>query len=122
MTDELRDLVAAIDVLEGCREAVGKYLGVTPDDALARYAHGRLERARAHLAERIVRYFGDRPPLTTEQAAIVFVREIAGELRAAGEALEAAARALKDDGKGYRASQAHTASRRALQAAEEACA
>jgi hypothetical protein len=55
----------------------------------------------------------------TEHAAMTLLRSAAEELRAAGSALQEAAAHLKDEpGKGYRASRAHVAAKRANAAAE----
>lgn len=53
-----------------------------------------------------------------EQAALGIVKGVASELAAAGDALYEAAKTLKDDGKGFRASQARQAGTRAHSAAQ----
>lgn len=53
-----------------------------------------------------------------EDHALSVVRAIATELQEAAGALFQAARYLKDDGKGFRATQAHTAAQKARLAAE----
>ena len=55
----------------------------------------------------------------TERAALTMLRGAAEELRAAALSLQVAAAHLKDEpGKGYRASRAHVAAKRALAASE----
>lgn len=55
---------------------------------------------------------------SAEDHALSVVRAIATELQDAAGALFQAARYLKDDGKGFRATQAHTAAQKARMAAE----
>jgi hypothetical protein len=115
-SDEIADLRQALAILHQCREDA-RHDGMMP--GLNAYAAGRLERAAAHLERQVVGYFGDRRPITTEQAAMTVLRALADELQAAGLALDIAAKALKAAGAGYRAEVAHKASRRALDAADQ---
>ena len=55
---------------------------------------------------------------TSEERAMVIIKDIAGELLAAADALLEAAKQLRDDGKGFRASQAYLAGQRAKAAAD----
>lgn len=57
-----------------------------------------------------------KPP-TNEQAAMAMIKQLASQLDEDAEALESAAKQLKEDGKGYRANQAYLASRKARLAA-----
>ena len=87
-------------------------------------AIGQLWRGRAaeRLMARAQRQLRQGLPITMpdgEQQAMSIIRDVAAELMVAGEALAAAAKQLRDDGKGFRASQAYAAGQRAKAAAEE---
>lgn len=62
-------------------------------------------RAADHLADRLDDYFRERPAIRTEQHAMAIIREMADNLRAAGEALNWAAARLKSKGDTFGASQ-----------------
>lgn len=107
---DVQSLEAAIHLLQCSVEAE---LYATPLGRRLR------DHAIAHLERRFEATLRDRPRIDSEQAAMNLLREVARELQCAGTSLADAAKALKDAGKGYRASQAHAASQRALKAAEE---
>lgn len=77
-----------------------------------------LAAAAQHLADRLDLCFRDRRPIRTEQGAIALARGMAQSLRAAGDALEAAARKLHEAGRGFPANQAMTAAIAARKACE----
>lgn len=77
-----------------------------------------LERAEHHLNQRLDRSFRDRPPLTSEQAALAILKDAGVELHRAGESLRAAAEKLKHAGVGLAANHAMQAAQRALSVAQ----
>ena len=121
MSADPTDLEHDIDVV-ACDQAIALLRGnqvTQPPSPI-----GDLWRSRAaeRLMARAQRQLRQGLPITMpdgEQQAMSIIRDVAAELMVAGEALAAAAKQLRDDGKGYRASQAYAAGQRAKAAAEE---
>ena len=84
------------------------------------------ERWRLRIVQRIAnqldRELSEGLPMrapSSEEVALGIIKGVASELRAATDALSAAATVLKNAGKGHQASQAHQAAQRAAKAAED---
>lgn len=87
-------------------------------DGCASYALAKVDSAAAYLLKDLRAYFHDRPQVTSEQHAMALLKGLAMELQMAAQALELAARQLKNSGHGVRASRAHEAAVRAMSAAD----
>ncbi len=90
-----------------------------PAITLTEYGHLWLNRARFHLFERLDAELREGPPAPkTEDQARSMMKGLAHHLVVAANALDDAAKSLKDDSQGYQASQAKQAATRARDEAE----
>ncbi len=92
---------------------------LVPSRALTPLGHEWRQRAAQHLTERLDASFRDGTPrLSTEAAALSFLKSAARDLRAASAALMSAADRLRNEGDAWGANQAHSAARGASRAAD----